>query len=119
MILTLFIFREKCTILYSLLKSKIFPSVRCRNYLRRSQILSAMCRGENVFVRDETSTAERFVKTLLDERHLPRKLVPDDLLTADDSVIDVYAVADNGVGFIVVDIVVNVDLVRNSAFAIV
>ena len=78
-----------------------------------------MCRGENVLVRDETSTAERFVKTLLDERHLPRKLVPDDLLTADDSVIDVYAVADDGIGFIIVHVVVSVDLVRNSAFAIV
>jgi hypothetical protein len=78
-----------------------------------------MCRGENMFVRDETSSAERFVKTLLDESHLPRKLVPDDLLTADDSVIDVYAVTDDGVGFIVVYVVVSVDLVRDSAFAIV
>ncbi len=72
-----------------------------------------------MFVRDETSSAERFVKTLLDESHLPRKLVPDDLLTADDSVIDVYAVTDDGVGFIVVYVVVSVDLVRDSAFAIV
>jgi hypothetical protein len=47
-----------------------------------------MCRGENVFVGDETSTTERLVKTFLDQSNLPREFIADDFFAANDPVVE-------------------------------
>jgi hypothetical protein len=49
-----------------------------------------MRRGENMLVRDETSSAKWFVKTFLDQSNLPGEFIADDFYATDDPLIGLF-----------------------------
>ena len=60
--------------------------------------MGAVCRREDVLVGDEAAAAEGFVEPLLDERHLPRKLVGGGPLTSDDPKLGGFQLPADAVG---------------------